>query len=151
MPWFGSQAPDLLGKIRCAWWWRRRGKELRRSETAALDHPPWISVNKPKVCSLSLVSILSLFVLLTPAGHGGEGWGRRIEVGGVLEKSRGSLSLVSRCGTGDRPRICDVKPLRLGMESYAPLANPLNNKHWWLQNCTLDEDRLHLFFQCNFS
>ncbi|KAK1611443.1 hypothetical protein QYE76_035116 [Lolium multiflorum] len=138
MPWSGSLAPDLLGKIRCVWWWRRRGKDLRRSEMAALNLPSWISVNKPKVCSLSSFSILTLFVLLPLAGCGGEGWGRRTENGGTMEMSRGSLSLVSWCSTGGWPSSCDVKSPRWGVESRATPAKPPINKHCWMQRCALD-------------
>ncbi|KAK1627999.1 hypothetical protein QYE76_002314 [Lolium multiflorum] len=91
-----------------------------------------------RLLSLSWISISALFVLFPLAGRGGEGWGRRTEDAGTPEKSRGSLSLVSWCDTGECPRSCDVKSIRWGMESYAPPAKPLFNKHRWLQRCALD-------------
>jgi hypothetical protein len=109
----------------------------RWSETAALVSSPRISTNKPKVFLFSLVFAFALSVLLSPAGRGGEEWGRRISGRWKPLRRRGLLP-VFWCDTDERPRSGEVKPLRWGWNSFTPLAEALRNKHCWPQSSVLD-------------
>jgi hypothetical protein len=122
MPAFWSRAPSFLSKIWCVWRWWRRGEVLQWSETAALVSSPRISINKLMSCFFFLAFAFGLSIPLLLAGRGGEEWGGRIWVRWQPERSRGLAHLVFSCNIGEQPRSEEIKPLRWGWISFAPLA-----------------------------
>jgi hypothetical protein len=130
MPWCWSRTPDFVGKIWCGLWRRRRGEVLRWSETEAPCSLPGISVNKPKVCLLSLSCIVTLLVFLPPAGRGGEGWGEVSRCGCDSGGGRGLFLPVLQRGTWELPMSCEAKPLWRGWMCAASLAGIRGNKRF---------------------